>query len=336
MVSPQYPNACAIIALTKRELDLFFPFGSRQKLALALPQALWVDPENLSLGWRELLQEKQPSLIVSGWQTPPIPEELSCLRYVCHVAGSVRHLVSAKMVERGVLVTNWGDSMAEVVAEATLAMILAVLRRSQYFGNLMHTQRGWAESPSGSMSLFDRRVGIFGFGAIARQLVPLLRPFRTEIRALSKGVPSEHFAALGVARELELDALFAWADVVVVAEASTPETKGVVDAALLARMRPGAALVNVARGALVQETALIDAVRCRRLRVALDVFETEPLPPTSPLRGLEDAVLMPHVAGVTVDRIPFCGELALNNLLRFQRGEAVSNQITLEIYQRST
>ena len=301
-----------------------------------LPGARFVSDILTVPEWHSLVNRYRPEIIVSGWHTPPIPVEAPNLRYICHVTGSVRRHVPRALIERGVVVGNWGDVVAEVVAEGVLTMILSSLRRIQHFGDLMHRQKGWQWSPGGTLSLFDRRVGIHGFGTVVRRLLPMLHVFRCPVQVFTVGVPEAWYAEHGVQRAESLEQLFGWADVVVEAEALTETSRGRIDEALLRRLRPGSVFVNIARGGLVDEAALARVAANGGFRVALDVFEHEPLPSTSPLRGLADAVLTPHLAGPTDDRNHLCGEFALVNLANYLSGKPIESRITLEIYDRST
>lgn len=301
-----------------------------------LPHGVFIDPSSANGSWGELLQQHRPEIIISGWGTAPIPADIDGLKYVCHVAGSVRKLVPRALLERGVLVGNWGGTVAEMVAEGALGMILAALRRTQHFGDIMHRQKTWENAPAGALSLFERRVGIHGFGAIVRRLLPMLRVFRCPVRVFTTGVPDAWYAEHGVERADSLEQLFDWADVLVEAEALTPSNHGIVDEKLLRRLRPDGVFVNIARGALVDEAALAKVAAEGWLRLALDVFQTEPLPADSPLRGLSNAVLSPHTAGPTQDRACVCGKYALDNLQRYLQGGMPETRVTLEIYDRST
>lgn len=336
MLPPRDRPIASLVALSERELGLFFPGDLRAQLRTILKEPAFHDPLAPAEEWSTLLDRIKPDILVSGWRTPALPPVDSIPRYVCHVAGTVKHVLTRDMLDRGLLVTNWGPIMTETVAEGTLGMMLAALRKTQFFGELMHRKKGWAEAPAGTSSLFGRKVGIYGFGGIARNLIPLLRPFRCEIAVHSIGVPVPHYAEHGVRRSESLEELFSWADVLVVAEASTPKNKGIVGEALLRRLHSQAVFVNVARGALVREDDVVKVAKETGLRVALDVYDPEPLPAESPLRGIPNITLMPHMAGVTTDRIAFCGEAALRNLQNYLSNGEVTNVVTREIYDRST
>jgi len=149
-------------------------------------------------------------------------------------------------------------------------------------------------------------------------------------------VPDAAFARLAVQRAESLEALFSTSDVVVELAAATPETYHMVKEHHLRLIPDGGVFVNVGRGSVVDETGLINVAREGCLQIALDVFEQEPLPVNSPLRGLPNVTLLPHLGGPTRDRRRDAGALALKNLRAYLRGEPMEALVTLEVYDRST
>jgi phosphoglycerate dehydrogenase-like enzyme len=328
----------AAIAIGPRELDLFFrgPSAGPERLAALLPGAQFFAPDPVNAHWSSWLDSVKPNILVTAWSTPLIPDGLEDLEYVCHVCGSVKKTVPRSLIERGVAVTNWGENVSEGLAEAALLLALSGLRRSHYFSDQMRNKRSWPTYPVGTKTLFECRVGIHGFGASARKLVSLLKPFRVQISAYSKNVPDELFRSLGVQRCGSLGDLFATSEVLFEMEALIPETQGVVTENLLRLLPAGATFVNVARGALVDEEAAIRVASEGRIRLALDVYTKEPLPADSPLRDMPEATLFPHVASPTDDRLYRCGDFALENIAHFLRGEPLSAAVNLDIFDRST
>jgi len=329
-------HAPAIVALSERELAFFLPGSLQNQLRELLPAAHWIDPLTPQSDWNELLAHLSPEIILSGWQTPSVLVDSKALRYVCHIAGSVRKHVPRGLLERGVQVSNWGEMVSETVAEGALNLTLAALRRTQQFGTLMHQERGWQWMPAGAQSLFDRRVGVHGFGSVARCLIPMLRLFRCSVKVFTTGVPTHWYVDHEVECAESLDELFSWSDVVVEVEAMTSSNRGVVNEALLRRLRRGSVFVNVGRGGLVDEAALARVAVENGLRLGLDVFDVEPLPADSPLRGLPDVVLSPHLAGPTDDRAHLCGQFALRNIERYLAGETLQATVSLAGYDRAT
>ncbi len=326
-----------LVVLSARELKLFFrgPAGSEERL-LRLPGVTLLDPRAIPPGWAGIFPCDAPTTLVSGWECPALPAETGQLHYVCHVGGSVRNLVPRSLIERSLMVSNWGECISETVAETALMLTLSALRRSHYYAHLMHEKKGWAEVPAGTQSLFERKVGIHGFGKIARKLIPLLRPFRVQISAFTIGVEAEEYARAGVTRSASLDALFSESEILIELEALTPATRGVVTERLLRRLPPDAVFVSLGRGQVVDEPGMIRVAAEGRIRLALEVYAQEPLPVDSPLRTMHDAVLFPHIGGPTDDCIYRCGDFALLNLARHAQGQPPEARVTLEIYDRST
>jgi phosphoglycerate dehydrogenase-like enzyme len=325
-----------VFALTEFEMQRFFP-GAQ------LPGMRWVDVANgRAQSWSRALAEHRPRIVVAGWSTPLLPDECVASRggpveYVCQVTGSVRHVVSREMLAAGLLVSNWGPLVAPLVAEHALLLLLAALRNLGAWRDFMRLPAPRQRKANlETRSLRGKRVALYGFGAIAQSLVGLLRPFQVELSAFSEGVPPELFETFGVSRAPSLAALCAGADALVCCEALTNATRHSLNTAVLATLAPGAVLVNVGRGAIVDESALIDAARSRGLRVASDVFATEPLPADSPLFTLPGAILSPHIAGPTHDYFGECGRYALANITRFLSGGNPASLIDPAIYDRST
>jgi phosphoglycerate dehydrogenase-like enzyme len=297
-------------------------------------------------GWSESVEELcalNPEVLLTCWSTPFLPEEWleskECrLRYICHLTGSVRHVVSRRFIERGGLVSNWGSIPAPAVAEHALLLALAALR------NLPAWSQVFAKPSLAShrmetlqvRTLAGRRVGIHGFGQVARALVRLLAPFGASISAYSAGVPQEIFTEAGVRRVINLTELFATNDVVFECEALNPQTLGAVQGSQLAAMPAGAVLVNVARAGLIDEEALFREAKRGRIRLALDVFAEEPLPPDSPWLQIPGLVLSPHIAGPTFDQYSSCTKVAFANIERYLLGEPLEFVVTTDIYDRST
>lgn len=297
-------------------------------------------------GWRHTaseLEDLNPEVLLTCWSTPALPErwltsEDCRLRYVCHLTGSVRHVVPRSFIERGGLVTNWGSIPASAVAEQALLLALAALR------NLPRWRQTFAEPAANServerlqvRTLLGRRVGIHGFGQVAAALVKLLTPFGVSITAFSAGVPVERFARAGVKQAPRLRDIFLATDVVFECEGLTAQTRHAVGAAELAALPDEGVFVNVARGGLVDDSALLREARTGRIRVALDVFDSEPLPADSPWLQLPWVVLSPHIAGPTYDQYATCTAVALNNVRRYLAHRPVKFKVTPEIYDRAT
>lgn len=204
---------------------------------------------------------------------------------------------------------------AEPVAEHALALALAGLR------DLPERVRATSWGPQSGLSLYDARVTILGGGGITECLLDLLKPYRadtTVVRRSPKPMP-------GATRTVTVDHLhqaLATADVVVLALALTPDTKGIIDADALAAMQPHAWLVNVARGGHVDTDALVDALQRGAIGGAgLDVTDPEPLPDGHPLWAMPNVIITPHTANTLEMAIPLLAARITENVRRYANGE---------------
>jgi len=226
------------------------------------------------------------------------------LRWVHATAAGVSQLLHPDFVASDVVLTNARGVNAAPIGDHTLGMILAFSRHlvSAWRHQREHRwaqQEIWDERPR-PRELAGQRLVLVGLGALGRAIAERARGFGMRIVAVTRsgrdpgGLVDEIFAAG------RLDEALREADFVVLAAPETPETRHLIDARRLALMKPSACLVNVARGTLVDEAALAEALATRRIAgAALDVTEREPLPPESPLWNLENVIITPHVANAS-------------------------------------
>jgi phosphoglycerate dehydrogenase-like enzyme len=291
--------------------------------------------------YAQALTETEAEIVITGWNSPLLTQFVVSqnpqLKYMCNLTGSVRPMVTREVVANGLLVSNWGNLIGPTVAEAALMGMLSCLRRSVRVAFLMHHEKGWrGDGPKDVESLFSQKIGLHGFGNIAQILVRLLDPFECDVSAYDPFVGDEVFKRLGVRRVDTLDALYAQNKIVSIHAPKTDETFHVVNAKILAQMQDGAILVNTARGALIDTDALIAELKTGRISASLDVYEQEPLPTDSPLRGLLNCQLTPHTAGPTPDRMIDFGRAAIDNICRYGKGEAVMHVVDLRTYDLIT
>lgn len=249
------------------------------------------------------------------------------------VAGDVRllQLLSAgydrldvqALARAGIPVADNGGANGPTVAEHALLLMLSVLRRLPlHHGALARGEWLGMREGLSLRELRGKRVGIVGFGRIGRDVARMVRGFLAEpVYSDAAAAPPEVEAELG-ARRLPLEELLATSDIVTLHTPLTDGTRGLVDAAALARMKRGAILINTARGPVVNEADLVAALRSGHLGGAgLDVFEREPIGADHPLLGMDNVVLTPHVAGTTLDTWTRRIEFGYGNIVRVSRGE---------------
>lgn len=237
----------------------------------------------------------------------------------------------AAAARRGVPVCNMADFNAPTVAEHTIMMILGLLRRVFESTLLMKGGR-WPTNEvigGGNHDLRGRTVGLIGLGAIGRDVARRLGPFDVrmcyhERRRLSANEERDLRVSF-----VSLDQLLRQSDVVTVHVPHTPDTHHLLGRAELRSMKASAILVNTARGAVVDESALAEALRAGELAGAgLDVFAEEPLPARHPLRTCPNVLLTPHTAGQTREAMERMVEMLLENFHRIARGEEPTNRVS--------
>ena len=236
-------------------------------------------------------------ICVTGWGTPVFDEAVLAqadrLRLIAHTGGSVKPYVTDAVYGRGIRVVSGNEVFAESVAESVVAYALASLRQIPYHS--VNLAGGiWPESFA-NRGLLDRSVGIVGYGMIARYVVGMLAPFHCPIKVFSRHIGQDELDRCHM-EKAELEELFATCDIISIHSGMTPENHHLVTRELLQSMKPGALLVNTARGAVIDEPALCEVLAARPdLSAALDVYETEPLPAGHPLEKLPNVLLMPHM-----------------------------------------
>ena len=205
------------------------------------------------------------------------------------------------MTAAGIVVTNTPSSMPRPVATIALTFILALAGKLMLKDRLTRTGRWHERMDNMGRGLTGRTLGVIGAGRIGKELLRMARVFDLNLLAADSNVDAVELAYLG-ARKVDMDSLLAQSDFVVVCCLLDASTRHLIGAPQFARMRADAYFINVARGPIVDEAALIAALQRRQLAgAALDVFEQEPLPAGSPLAGCPNLLLTPHIAGVTAE-----------------------------------
>ncbi len=269
------------------------------------------DPASLAAALPEVQVLAAPIPPRTGWASARALELVQLFG-----VGADMLLPSPDLDPRVEVATLRGVFAAEV-AEHVFALLLAMVRA---IPTLAERQRAKAWVPFGAGKLEGRTLGVVGLGAVGRRVARLGDAFGMSVLGVRR-TPREPVPFVG--RECaSLDELLADSDVVVVCLPHTDATHLLFDGARLARMRPGALLVDVARGGILDEPALADALSSGALGgAALDVFAVEPLPPDSPLWTAPNTLISPHVAGLGVDYVARGARVLLDNVRRLERGE---------------
>jgi phosphoglycerate dehydrogenase-like enzyme len=227
---------------------------------------------------------------------------------------------------RGIEVCNMPGTNTQAVAEMTLLLMLATLRRLAQLDRLTRAGKGWElepELPDDLGELSGRTVGLIGFGAVARRLLPMLQAIGAKVVYTSRQPVADSPTGF-----LPLAELLPVVDVLSLHLPLTPETTGIVDAAALAAMKRGSVLINTARGPLVDEAALLEALTSGHLRGAgLDVFAGEPVSTDAPLLQLRNVVVTPHLAWLTTETLERSLSIVTENCRRLRTGEPLLHRV---------
>jgi D-3-phosphoglycerate dehydrogenase len=227
--------------------------------------------------------------------------------------------------ELGIKVARTTGSNAVPVAEFTVGMMIACMRHLAD-GHAALAQRHWTGGNFGrpSLQLSRKTIGIIGFGAIGQALARLLQGFDCPILYNRRNRLDPASETALNAQYATIPELLAQSDVVTLHCPLTPQTAGLIDRAALQSMKPSAVLINVARGGVVTEPDLIWALNNKIIQAAaMDVYETEPLPPDSPLIGVPGLLLTPHIAAHAADNFEPTVRHMFGNIERLSRGEPI-------------
>lgn len=284
--------------------------------------------------WRRQLDIlRDTEVIFSGWGAPRMDAEfldhLPKLRAIFYAGGSVRYFITDVVWQRGIRVTTAQAINAVPVAEFAAAAVLLGLKRCWHYAQVTRTARDFpAERPM--PGAFGSVVGLVSYGTIARLVRERLRSHDLDVIVYDPFLSDDEACREGV-RKVDLDGLFATADAVSVHTPHLRGTAGLVQGRHLAAMRPGAFFLNTARGEVVDEAAMIVALRRRPdLTAFLDVTAPEPPARDSPLYTLPNVILTPHIAGSVGRECRRMGAAMLDEYERFRVGEPMRWEITAD------
>ncbi|HHX85065.1 MAG TPA: phosphoglycerate dehydrogenase [Actinomycetales bacterium] len=229
--------------------------------------------------------------------------------------------------ERGVMVVNAPTSNIHSAAEHAVALLMAVCRQIPAADRTLR-EHTWKRSSFNGVELLGKTVGVVGLGRIGQLVAQRLASFETELIAYDPYLPPARAAQLGI-ELVEIDELVSRADIITMHLPKTKETAGLFDAERLARAKDGVVIVNAARGGLIVEDALVDALKSGKVRAAgLDVFDTEPCT-DSPLFELENTVVTPHLGASTSEAQDRAGTDVARSVLLALRGEFVPDAVNV-------
>lgn len=288
------------------------------------------DAEVIDAGQERIAEELFSADVYCGHAKVPVDWEgvvrQGRLRWIQSSAAGMDHCLVPSVIESDITVSSASGVLADQVAEHTVALLTAWFRSLPVFFRAQQ-KKEFIRRPTGDLT--RKTVGIVGLGGVGRRLAELLAPFQVRILATDM-FPVDRPAGVEALWPADrLDDLLAASDVVVLSLPLNEMTRGLIDAAALGRMKPGALLANMARGPLVVTADLIEALRRGRPAGAvMDVTDPEPLPAESPLWEMPQAIITPHVAGQGAWRIDAMTNLFCRNLRRWIAGRPLINYLS--------
>ncbi len=289
---------------------------------------------------REVLMEEleETEVLFTGWGAPRIDEEILAharhLKVHAHVGGSVAPYISREEYDRGICVLSGNDIYARSVAEGCLTYTLMALRRLPDVMSVMKKD-GWKPDVVTDQGLTGKKVGLVGYGAIARYYAELLKWFRTELYVYSGHISEDELGRIG-AKRASKEEIFAKCDVISLHSALNDANYGMITGDLIRLIKKDALFVNTARAGLVDTKALMEELATGRFRAVLDVYDEEPLPMDSPYREMPNVMLLPHVAGPTLDMREVVVLSLAEDIQRLIKGDATRHSIPYDYAIRMT
>jgi phosphoglycerate dehydrogenase-like enzyme len=324
MTRSPYPPSKVLVAAYSRLSLWTAPAWFTDRLRADFPQ---LDITQITSGDRLSTELSDAVVLFGGSFAPEDLRDAKNLRWIHSPAAAVHDLLFPELVNSDIILTNTRDVHGVVVAEQVMAMMFALARRIPESVRFQ-LKRTWgqpilSEAHRIPQELGGATLGLVGMGSIGRNVAQRASAMGMKIIAVREhaGRPRpEHVNE--VLPTSQLTTLLSRSDYVVLSPPVTPATRGMIGRAQLQEMKKGAYLINVGRGPLVDEGALIEALRSQQIAgAALDVFDQEPLPPESPLWELENLLITPHTGGMTEKMWDRHYALFADNLRRFLSGQ---------------
>ncbi len=275
---------------------------------------------------------KEAEICITGWGSIPFDEEVlkeaKKLKILFHSAGSVRGLYDKAVRKNIRMVSNtWVNAIP--VAEFALGAILSGLKGVHYYQERFHKlgKKAWGRDLSSSKGYYQTTVGIIGLGCVGHKLVDLLKNFDFKVLVYSRPFTLEKANKLNV-EKVNLEELMSRSDAVVLAAPNLPQNRHMINANLLSLMKDKAIFINIARGALVNENALIKELKRGRITAFLDVTDPEPPKENSPFYNLKSCILTPHIAGSLGNECYRFGKATVKEIKKYLNGESLKGEIS--------
>jgi phosphoglycerate dehydrogenase-like enzyme len=273
--------------------------------------------------------------ILTTWGSPGIDdkviEKMDSLKFLAHAAGSVKTFFSKNAFNKNIRMFNGPHVIGTFVAEMTLAFALMALRKTVQYNYRMHFEETWRSQDLNYHTLFNAKVGLIGFGNVAKQTLTLFRNFTSNISVYDPYLDDETASKFGVKKE-SLEDIFKTSKVVSIHLPSIPSTEDMIDRKLFELMQADTVFINTARASVIKTTDMMDAIKKKQQVFCMDVYDNEPLETDNELRSFQNVILTPHISGPTLDGKWQILEFVLQNIKNASEGKETSNEITASNY----
>lgn len=270
-------------------------------------------------------------ICVTGWRSPcfneKVMENAHKLKLILHSAGTVKPYVSSAVFKKNVIVTTANSAMARVTAECALALMMTGNWEVKKWSTIMQ-KGGWKQRDDFVPGVQGKTIGLIGYGTITRTLIPMLKAFQDVTLLIYSNHLDPAKAKNEGLQKVTLEELLKESDIISLQTSLTPDSYHMLNEDNLKWIKANTLLVNIGRGELIDEAALIRYLQKGRFRAILDVYAKEPLAQDSPLRSLPNVTCMPHLGAVTTYCRTQMGRNVIDNLKDFLAAKPPRSQLS--------
>ncbi len=275
-------------------------------------------------------------IIITSWGSPKIDRSVlnaaPDLKFVFHAAGSIKSVLDMDVMKNGVRVSSASGVLGRNVAVTAFGLILSSVKKIPWWNEFIKGEKDWRGNKKllqYTEEISGVNTGVISMSIVGKNLVSLLKNVTDNIFVYDPYWSEENILKSGGKKVEGLHEIAEKCDIIALCAPLLKATEGMLDKKFFLKMKDGAVLINTARGALIDEAALIEELRKERIFACLDVTNPEPPSPESPLRSLKNVVLSPHLAGLVNSGLGDIGKFCAAEIKRFISGEPLLNEITV-------
>lgn len=276
-------------------------------------------------------------IIITSWGSPRIDKDLldaaPGLKFIFHAAGSIKSCVDIEIMEKGVRVSSASGVLGRNVAVTTFGLILSSVKKMPWWNEFIKEEKDWRGNKKllqYTEEISGVNTGVISMSIVGKNLVSLLKNVTDRIYVYDPFWSEENISEYGGRKVEKLHEIAEKCDIIALCAPLLKATEGMLDKAFFRKMKDGAVFINTARGAIIDESALIEELKKERIFACLDVTNPEPPAPESPLRILKNAVLSPHIAGLVNSGLGDIGKFCAAEIKRFIDGKPLLNEMVPE------